>query len=579
MNKVNIKINNIPYSVDAGTTILEACKIAGINIPTLCYLKEINCIGACRVCVVEVKGARSLVASCVYPVNEGMEVTTNSKLVIDSRRTTVELMLSDHEQNCLSCSRSQNCELQKLAVELGCNSNRFQGLHNKCELDTSSASILRDNSKCILCRRCVAVCDKVQNVSVIGPNHRGFETAIGCAFEKNLGDTTCVGCGQCVNVCPTGALVEREEIEDVMVAIADPSKVVVVATAPAVRVGIGEEFGLPIGTNAEGKMVTALRGLGFNYVFDIDFSADLTIMEEAYELLDRINNKGVLPMITSCSPAWIKFCEHNYPEMLAHLSSCKSPQQMFGAVVKTYFAEKMNIDPKDIYMVSVMPCVAKKFEKTRADQNASGFPDVDSVLTTRELAKLIKRQGILFNELKESKFDAPLGLGSGAGLIFGSSGGVMEAALRTAVDVLTGKDVDAIEYNDVRGMEGAKEASYTVGGLNIKVAVVNGLANAAKLLDNIKAGKADYHFIEVMSCPGGCVNGGGQPIHDAATRRDVDVAGLRSKAIYTSDAAMQLRKSHKNPLIKQIYDEYLGTPNSKKAHHILHTKYIARDKY
>lgn len=579
MSKVNIKINNLPYTVDAGITILEACNQAGIIIPTLCYLKEINCIGACRVCVVEVKGARSLVASCVYPVNEGIEITTNSKTVIDSRRMTVELMLSDHEQNCLSCSRSQNCELQKLAVDLGCDSTRFKGLHVTEEVDNSSAAIVRDNGKCILCRRCVAVCDKVQNVSVIGPNHRGFNTAVGCAFERDMAETTCVGCGQCVNVCPTGALVEKEEINNVMSALADPNKVVVIATAPAVRVAIGEEFGLPIGTNSEGKMVSALRALGFKHIFDIDFSADLTIMEEAYELIDRIQNKGVLPMITSCSPAWIKYCEHNYPELIPHLSTCKSPQQMFGATVKTYFAEKMNIDPKNIYMVSVMPCVAKKFEKTRDDQSASGYPDVDSVLTTRELAKLIKRQGLSFNNLPDSAFDAPLGLGSGAGLIFGSSGGVMEAALRTAVDVLSGKEIEAIDYNDVRGMEGAKEASYTVNGLNIKVAVVNGLANAGKLMDKIKEGVADYQFIEVMSCPGGCINGGGQPIHDAATRRNVDIPSLRSKAIYSSDAAMKLRKSHKNPLIEQIYSDYFQCPNSKKAHHILHTSYTARNKY
>lgn len=579
MNKINIKINNLPYSVDAGITILEACKQAGINIPTLCYLKDINCIGACRVCVVEVKGARSLIASCVYPVSENMEISTNTKNIIESRKTTIELMLSDHEQQCLSCTRNQNCELQRLAVQYGCDANKYTGEKLEYEVDTTTDYLVRDNNKCILCRRCVAVCDKVQGVNVIGANNRGFNTHIACAFEKNLDGVACVGCGQCISVCPTGALVEKDEIDDVLEALANPKKIVVVATAPAVRVAIAEEFGYPIGTNAEGKMVSALRKMGFNYVFDINFAADLTIMEEGYEFLYRMRNNGTLPMITSCSPAWIKFCEHNYPQLLGHLSTCKSPQQMFGSVAKTYFAEKMSIDPKNIYVVSVMPCVAKKFEKNRDNQNASGYPDIDTVLTTRELAKLIKREGIIFEDLQDDSFDAPFGIGSGAGLIFGATGGVMEAALRTVADVVTGKDLVNIDYKEVRGTEGIKEAVYNINGVDVKVAVVSGLSNAGKIMEKIAHGTCDYHFIEVMSCPGGCVNGGGQPIHDAYTRRTVDIKKLRADAIYQGDKNNLLRKSHKNPAIKQIYAEYFGEPNGEKAHHILHTSFVKRNRF
>ena len=576
---VNIKINNLPLQVEEGTTILDAAKQAGIKIPTLCYLRDINAIGACRVCVVEVKGARSLVASCVYPVFEGMEVFTNTQRVLQSRKKTLELILSDHKQNCLSCDRNQNCELQALALEYNCDSFKYAGETSHAEYDDSTSYLIRDNSKCIKCRRCVAACEKYQSVSVIGPNGRGFDTRIGCAFEKSLAETPCVGCGQCINVCPTGAITERSEIDNVIAAIADPTKRVIVGTAPSVRVGLGEEFGSPIGTNVEGKMVAALRRIGFNDIFDVDFTADLTIMEEGTEFIGRLKNGGTLPMITSCSPAWIKFIEHNYPEQLGHLSSCKSPQQMFGAVAKTYYAEKLGMDPKDLYVVSIMPCVAKKFEKTRDNQAAAGVPDIDAVLTTRELAKMIKRFGLMFNDLPDEEFDAPLGIDTGAGLIFGATGGVMEAALRTVSEVLTGKELKDPDFMEVRGTKGIKEAEYDIAGTKVKVAVASGLANARVLMDQIKAGKSPYQFIEIMSCPGGCVNGGGQPIKDAYTRNFTDIKATRAASIYASDKAMKLRKSHENPAVKELYKEYFGEPNSHKAHEILHTKYAPRTNY
>lgn len=578
MDMVNIKINGMALSVPQGSTILEAARYAGIEIPTLCYLKKINAIGACRICVVEVKGARSLVAACVYPVNEGMEIFTNTPAVRKSRKTTLELILSNHDRKCLSCVRSGSCELQKLCNEYGVDESKYAGVITPSEIDDSAAHLVRDNKKCILCRRCVAAC-REQYVGVIGANARGFDTNIGCAFEKKLADVPCISCGQCIVACPTGALTEKDQTDAVFEAIADPSKHVVVHTAPSIRVTLGECFGMPIGTNVEGKMAAALRRLGFDKVFDTDFGADLTIMEEATEFLNRVKNGGKLPMITSCSPGWIKFAETYYPEFIPNLSTCKSPQQMEGAAIKTWYAEKNGINPEDIVVVSVMPCTAKKFEVGRDDQNAAGVPDVDIALTTRELARMIERAGINFNMLSDEEFDSILGESTGAAVIFGSSGGVMEAALRTAADVLSGEDLANIEYHEVRGMADVKEATYRMGGMDVKVAVCSGLSNVAKLLDAIKAGEKSYHFIEIMCCPGGCINGGGQPLQPASVRNFVDVKGLRSKAIYEADANKPVRKSHQNAAIKLAYDEYFGAPGSHKAHEILHTSYVKREKY
>lgn len=577
MEKITLKINGVEISVPQGSTILEAAREAHIEIPTLCFLKEINEIGACRICVVEVKGARTLVTSCVYPVSEGMEVWTNTPKVLDSRKKTLQLLLSDHRRECLSCVRSGNCELQQLCRDLKVDDeNYFAGAVNEYEIDDSAVHMIRDNSKCILCRRCTAVCEKVQGIGVIGANERGFSTYIGSAFDMGLSDTSCVSCGQCIAVCPTGALQEKDNTDEIFAALQDPAKHVFVQTAPSVRAGLGEEFGYPIGTGVEGKMVAALRRLGFEKVFDTDFAADLTIMEEAYEFLDRVQNGGVLPMITSCSPGWIKYCEHYFPDMTENLSSCKSPQQMFGAILKTYYAQKAGIDPKDIVSVSVMPCTAKKFEIGRDNQAASGYADVDIAITTRELARMIKRVGLDFKSLPDETFDHPLGESTGAAVIFGATGGVMEAALRTAVEVLTGETLDNVEFSDVRGTEGIKEASYDVAGMEVKVAVASSLGCARKLLKKVKAGEADYHFIEIMGCPGGCVNGGGQPQQPGSVRNFTDIKGLRAKALYDYDASMPLRKSHENPSIKKLYDEFLEKPNSHKAHEVLHTSYVKR---
>ena len=577
MADITLKINGRTVTAPAGSTILEAARLAHIEIPTLCFLKEINEIGACRICVVKVKGARSLVASCVYPVNEGMEVWTNTPEVLESRKKTLQLLLSNHDRKCLSCVRSANCELQALCRELGVDDEGFyDGSRTPSEIDASAAHMIRDNSKCILCRRCVAVCENVQGIGVIGPNHRGFSTAIGSAFGMGLGETSCVSCGQCIAVCPTGALQEKDFTGQVFDAIADPNKHVIVQTAPAVRAALGEEFGYPIGTNVEGKMVAALRTLGFDKVFDTDFSADLTIMEEAHEFLDRVKNGGTLPLITSCSPGWIKYCEHYFPDMTENLSSCKSPQQMFGAIAKSYYAEKMGIDPKDIVSVSVMPCTAKKFEIGRENEDANGVPDVDISITTRELARMIKKARIRFLELPDEKFDEPLGLGSGAGVIFGATGGVMEAALRTAVETLTGEELPKLDFTEVRGTQDIKEATYSVAGMDIKVAVASGLGNARELLNKVKSGEANYHFIEIMGCPGGCVNGGGQPQQPGYVRNTTDIRALRAKVLYDSDAASSIRKSHENPAIKELYATYLGEPGSSRAHHLLHTTYVKR---
>ncbi|MBR2339563.1 MAG: [Clostridia bacterium] len=579
MEMLNVKVNGIAVSVPKGSTILEAARVAGVEIPTLCYMKEKNEIGACRICVVEATGARGLVTACVYPVTEGMEISTNTAKVREARKTTLELILSTHDKKCLSCSRSTNCELQKLCRDYGVDENAFEGFKPKYEIDDSAPHLVRDNNKCILCRRCVAVCQE-QYVSVIGANDRGIDTNIGSPFNAKLNDVPCISCGQCTVVCPTGALVEKDDTDKVWAALADPTKHVVVQTAPAIRATLGECFDMPIGTNVEGKMVAALRRLGFDKVFDTDFGADLTIVEEANELVERVKNNGTLPMITSCSPGWIKFAEYYYPEMLGHLSSCKSPQQMTGAVIKTYYAEKMGIDPKDIVVVSVMPCTAKKFEIGRADESAAGVPDVDVAITTRELGRMIDRAGIKFANLPDEQFDSPLGEGTGAAVIFGATGGVMEAALRTANDWLTGKSNDNIVFEEVRGTMGLKEASYDLAGLKVKVAVASGAAAAKTVMDRIKSGKADWTFVEIMGCPGGCVNGGGQPIQPQYVRDTVDLKAERAKALYAQDEATVLRKSHENPAVKKIYEEYYTDGfGGHKAHHDLHTSYVARKKY
>lgn len=579
MEMVNIKINNMPLSVPKGISILEAARMAGIEIPTLCYLKKINEIGACRICMVEVKGARSLVTACVYPVNEGMEIFTNTERVRKSRKTTLELILSTHDRKCLSCVRSGTCELQQLCKEFGVDDEgRFDGANPVHEYDDSAIHMIRDNGKCILCRRCVAAC-QAQHISVIGANARGFDTHIGSVFERPLDSVACVSCGQCIVNCPTGAIYEKDDTAKVLEAINDPEKFVVVHTAPSIRVTLGECFGMHIGTNVQGKMVAALRRLGFDKVFDTDFGADLTIVEEANEFLGRVQNGGVLPMITSCSPGWIKYCEHYYPDMLDHLSTCKSPQQMSGAIIKTWYAEKMGIDPKDIVVVGIMPCTAKKFETKRDDQAASGYPDVDYSLTTRELGRMIESAGIYFKHLPDEEFDNPLGDSTGAAVIFGATGGVMEAALRTAVEKLSGEELKSLDFTEVRGTDGIKEASYTVNGMEVKVCVVSGLANANTIMEKVKNGTADYHFIEIMGCPGGCVNGGGQPIQHAVVRNFVDLRARRAAALYEADKDMPLRKSHESEAVKRLYAEFLGEPGSHKAHEVLHTSYVARPKY
>ena len=581
MDTVKLKINGIEVEAPQGSTILEAARLAHIDIPTLCYLKDINAIGACRVCVCEVKGARSYAAACVYPVTEGMEVFTNTPKIRAARKKTIELILSTHRRECLSCVRSGNCELQKLAQEYGCDEHRYEATIKTPDIVDVNDVLIRDNSKCVLCRRCVAACKYNQGVAVIGANERGYETHIAPAFDMPLAQAACISCGQCITVCPTGALRERDDTDKVWKALNDPTKHVVVGTAPAVRAQIGEEFGYPMGTNTEGKMTAALRRLGFDGVFDVDTAADFTIMEEGTEFISRFTKGEKLPLITSCSPGWIKYCEYYYPEFIENLSTCKSPQQMFGALMKTYYAEKKGIDPKDLVVVTVMPCTAKKFEIKRPEMEVDGVRDIDVTITTREFARMVRQAGIMFQSLPDDEtFDPMFGIASGAAHIFGATGGVMEAALRTVAEVVTGKPLEKVDFDDVRGTSGIKEATYKVGEHTVRVAVASGTANAKKVLDSVKSGEKHYDFIEIMACPGGCVNGGGQPQVHASVRNNVNVRAERAKALYGEDAGMTLRKSHENPIVSEVYDNYLHCkPGEGRAHHLLHTSYTKRDKY
>ena len=578
-NIVTLTIDDQEVKVKKGTTILQAAKQAGIDIPTLCFLKDINEVGDCRMCIVEVEGRRGFATSCIQTVEEGMVVHTHTPNVLEARHVILDLIISNHAKDCLTCTRSGNCELQALAVKFNVLNVEFPGEMTKHKVDDLSPSIVRDFNKCILCRRCVAACKNVQQIGAIDCINRGFESCISTVGDHSLNDVNCTNCGQCIEACPTGALHEKETIDEVWVKLKDPDTHVVVQTAPAVRVALGEEFGMPIGTNVTGKMVTALKRLGFDKVFDTNTGADFTIMEEAHEFIERFQANDNLPMITSCSPGWIKYIEMNYPELLPHLSSCKSPHQMFGALLKTYYAKKEGIEPEKIYVVSVMPCIAKKFESKRPEMKNNGLYDVDNVITTRELSRMIKQANIEFTKLEDSKFDNPMGEATGVAAIFGTTGVVMEAALRTAQDVLTGEDLDRINFEQVRGGEGIKRATVNIAGKDIKVVAASGLANARKILEEIKSGKADYQFVEIMACPGGCIMGGGQPIKSSKIRSEVDVRKLRADALYSIDEKSTIRKSHENPILKKIYEEYLEKPGSYRAHKLLHTHYQAREKY
>ena len=579
MEMVNIQINGRDYAVPAGSTVIDAARIAKIDIPTLCYLKGVNEIGACRLCLVEVKGARGLMAACVTGVTEGMEIFTNTPKVREARKTNLELVLSTHKKECLSCIRSQSCELQKLCRDLGVTDEaRFAGKNVEYPKDESTAFLVRDNDKCILCRRCVAACKNMQGIGVIEALNRGFDTHIGSAFEQPLAATSCVSCGQCIVACPVGALYEKDDTDKVWEALNDPTKHVAICTAPSIRATIGKCFGFAPGTDTEGKMVAAIKRLGFDGVYDMNLTADLTIMEEATEFLERMKSGKNLPLITSCSPGWIKFCEHYFPEFTDNLSTCKSPQQMFGAMYKTYYARKRGLDPADIVFVSAIPCTAKKFEVRRPGQSAAGdgIYDVDYAITTRELARMIEKAGINYRELDDEKFDEPFDIGSGAGAIFGATGGVMEAALRTAAEVILGTKLEKLDFDDVRGTAPIKTATYKLGDTEVRVAVASGTKNARELLNKVKAGELEVDFIEIMACPGGCVNGGGQPVQSAAVKAAVDLKAKRASILYNADKNLPLRKSHENLAVQKIYDEYLEKPGSHLAHEILHTHYTKR---
>ncbi|MCI8470103.1 MAG: 4Fe-4S binding protein [Clostridia bacterium] len=576
---ITLTIDDQEVQVKKGTTILQAAKQVGIDIPTLCFLKDINEVGDCRMCIVEVEGRRGFATSCIQKVEEGMVVHTNTQNVLEARHVILDLIISNHAKDCLTCTRSGNCELQALATKFNISKVEFEGERGKHEIDDLSPSIVRDFNKCILCRRCVAACKNIQEIGAIDCINRGFESCISTVGDHSLNDVNCTFCGQCIEACPTGALHEKETIDDVWIKLKDPDTYVIVQTAPAIRVALGEEFNMPIGTNVTGKMVTALKRLGFDKVFDTNTGADFTIMEEANEFIERFTENEHLPMITSCSPGWVKYIEMNYPELLSHLSTCKSPHQMFGALLKTYYAKKEGIEPKKIYVVSVMPCIAKKFERQREEMKNEGLYDVDNVITTRELSRMIKQANIEFTKLEESEFDSPMGEATGAAAIFGTTGGVMEAALRTAQDTLTGKNLEKIEFEQVRGGDGIKKATVNIAGKEVKVVAASGLSNAREILEEIKSGKADYQFVEIMACPGGCVMGGGQPIKSSKTRSEVNVRKLRADSLYTIDEKSTIRKSHENPVIKKIYEEFLEIPGSYRAEKLLHTHYKEREKY